>query len=275
MLLEGRVAIVAGAGPGLGREIALGLAREGADLVLGAPRAEQMSPVSSASSASSASWVSSVADEVRALGRRAEAVGLELGDAESCQAIVKTCAEVLGRVDVLVVDAGDDGGTRPFGDDLDEWRRIMEANLWGTLQVGRAAVPAMASRGGGRIVLVNAAPVWRGQPGRGAHAVSTAALVSAIRTLAAELGPLGIRVNGVHPGTIWGPVVKSRLRARAMERGSTPETLYRELIAETSLGYLPRPAEVAGSVLFLASDLSAPVTGQSLAVDAGAGLLAV
>jgi NAD(P)-dependent dehydrogenase (short-subunit alcohol dehydrogenase family) len=257
VLLQGRVAIVAGAGPGLGREIALGLAREGADLVLGAPRTEQ---------------AASVADEVRALGRRAEAVGLELGDAESCEAIVKTCAEVLGRVDVLVANAADDGGTRPFGDDLDEWRRVMEANLWGMLQVGRAAVPAMASVGGGRIVFLNTAPVWRDQPGRGAHAVATAALVSATRTLAAELGPLGIRVNGVHPGTIWGPAVKARLRALAIERGSTPEALYRELIAESSLGYLPRPAEVAGSVLFLASDLSRPVTGQTLTVDAGHGL---
>ena len=259
MLLEGRVAIVAGAGPGLGREIAVGLAREGADLVLGAPRIEQ---------------AASVADEVRGLGRRAEAVGLEMGDAESCEAIVKTCAEVLGRVDVLVANAADDGGTRLFDDDLDldEWRRVMEANLWGMLQVGRAAVPALASVGGGRIVFLNTAPVWRDQPGRGAHAVATAALVSATRTLAAELGPLGIRVNGVHPGTVWGPAVKARLRALALERGSTPEALYRELIAESALGYLPRPAEVAGAVLFLASDLSRPVTGQTLSVDAGRGL---
>jgi NAD(P)-dependent dehydrogenase (short-subunit alcohol dehydrogenase family) len=261
VLLDGRVAIVAGAGPGLGREIALGLAREGADLVLGAPRVERIAPV---------------AAEVRGLGRRAEAVEFDLGDAESCEAIVKTCAEVLGRVDVLVASAvnGAGEGAGSFDDDLDEWRRVMDASLWGMLQVGRAAVPAMAERGGGRIVLLNAAPVWRDQPGRGAHSVATAALVSATRALASELGPLGIRVNGVHPGTIWGPAVKARLRAQAVERGTTPEALYRELIAETSLGYLPRPAEVAGSVLFLASDLSRPVTGQTLGVDAGRNLTA-
>lgn len=260
MLLEGRVAIVAGAGPGLGREIALCLARQGADVVLGAPRVEQ---------------VASVADEVRGVGRRAEAVPLELGDPESCDAVVKACREAFGRVDTLVNNAADDGGAWvawPADDDLDDWRRVMEANLWGTLQMSRAAAPAMKEQRGGRIVFLNAAPVWRHQGGQGAHAVATAALVSAVRMLAGELGPHGIRVNAVHPGTIWGPSVKARLRAMALERDATPEAIYGELVAENSLGYLPRPAEVAGSVLFLASDLSRPVTGQNLGVDAGLGL---
>jgi NAD(P)-dependent dehydrogenase (short-subunit alcohol dehydrogenase family) len=257
VLLEGRVAMVAGAGPGLGREIALSLAGQGADILLGSDRAER---------------VAAVAGEVRGLGRRAEVLPLDPGDAESCGTVLKTCRETFGGLDVLVANAADDGGATPIEDDVDEWRQVMEATLWGMLEVARAAVPLMAERGRGRIVFVDAAPAWRDQAGRGAHAAASAALVAATRSLAAELGPRGIRVNAVHPGTIWGPAVKARLRAAAQERGATPEAIYRELTAGSSLGYLPRPAEVAGSVLFLASDLAKPITGQSLGVDAGRGL---
>lgn len=257
MLLQGRVAMVAGAGPGLGREIALSLAGQGADVLLGSAHMER---------------VTAVADEIRGLGRQAEVMPLDPGDTESCGSVVKACRETFGGLDVLVANAADDGGAAAFEDDLDEWRRVMEANLWGMLQVARAAVPCMAERGRGRVVFVDAAPAWRHQAGRGAHAAASAALVSATRTLAAELGPLGIRVNAVHPGTVWGPAVKARLRATALQRGATPETIYRELTAGSSLGYLPRPAEVVGSVLFLASDLAKPVTGQTLGADAGQGL---
>jgi NAD(P)-dependent dehydrogenase (short-subunit alcohol dehydrogenase family) len=256
VLLEGRVAIVAGAGPGLGREIALALARHGADVVLGAPRVDE---------------VLSVAEDIRALGRRAAALPLDIGDVESCESLVKACDETFGHLDVLVNNSLDDGGVWSVDDDddLDEWRGTMDAYLWGALQMTRAAVCPMKERRDGRIVFLNAAPTWRHQPGYGAHGVATAALESATRTLAGELGPHGIRVNGVRPGYIWGPSVKARLRAVASERGTTPEEIYREVTAASCLGYLPRAAEVARSVLFLVSDLSSPVTGQSIGVDAG------
>lgn len=255
MLLEGKVAVVAGVGPGLGREVALLFARHGADLVLGARRREQ---------------TDDVAEQVRALGRKSEVVTLDIRHLEACEAAVAIARDTYGRLDVLVNNAFHMGDDRGFDDaDFDRWRRTMEVNLWGTLQMTRSAVPAMKEQGGGRVVMVNSMSAWRLQPRTGAYTISKAALESATKLLAMELGPHGIRVNGVHPGYIWGPSVKMYFQSLASQRGITPDEVYDEIAAGTCLKYLPPPEEIAGSVLFLASDLSAPVTGQSLGVNAG------
>lgn len=254
-LLEGKVAIVAGIGPGLGREVALLFARHGADLVLGARRRDESDDV---------------AEAVRALGRKAEVVTLDICDLDACEAAVATAVESYGRLDVLVNNAFHWGDNDEFEDaDLDRWRQVMEVNLWGTLQMTRCAVAAMKDEGGGRVVMINSMSAWRLRPATGAYTISKAALESATKMLAVELGPHGIRVNGVHPGYIWGPSVKAYFQHLAAQRDLTPEQVYDEVAAETCLEYLPPPEEIAGSVLFLASDLSAPVTGQSLGVNAG------
>ncbi|MGH9213028.1 MAG: SDR family oxidoreductase [Acidimicrobiales bacterium] len=255
MLLEGKVAIVAGVGPGLGREIALLFARHGADLVVGARRREQCDDV---------------AGQVRAIGRKAEVVALDICDLEACEAAVARAVESYGRLDVLVNNAFDWGDATGFeAADMDRWRRTMDVNLWGTLQMTRTAVPAMKQQGGGRVVMVNSMSAWRIQPNTGAYTISKTALEGATRVLAVELGPYGIRVNAVHPGYIYGPSVKVYLKMLADPRGITPDEVYDEIAAETCLKYLPPPEEIAGSVLFLASDLASPVTGQSLGVNAG------
>ena len=255
MLLEGKVAIVAGIGPGLGSEVALLFAEHGADLVLGARRSEQSEEI---------------ATQVRAKGGKAEVVTLDIRDRTACDAAVATARDSYGRVDVLVNNAFHWGDATGFeAADLDRWREVMEVNLWGTLQMTRAVVPAMREQGGGRVVMVNTMSAWRLQPNTGAYTISKAALESATKMLAIELGPHGIRVNGVHPGYIWGPSVKVYFKMLADERGITPDQVYDEIAAETCLKYLPPQEEIAGSVLFLASDLAAPVTGQSLGVNAG------
>jgi NAD(P)-dependent dehydrogenase (short-subunit alcohol dehydrogenase family) len=255
MLLEGKVAIVAGIGPGLGREVALLFARNGADLVLGARKRDESE---------------AVAAEIKDLGRRAEVVTLDITDDASCVAAVATAKDTFGGVDILVNNAFTDGDHTSFETaDLDRWRQTMEINLFGTLQMTRAAVPAMKDQGGGRVVMVNSMSAWRMQPNMGAYTVSKAALESATKMLALELGPHRIRVNGVHPGYIWGPSLKMYFQYLAKQRGVTPDEVYDEIAGETCLGYLAPPEEIAGSVLFMASDLSAPVTGQSLGVNAG------
>jgi NAD(P)-dependent dehydrogenase (short-subunit alcohol dehydrogenase family) len=145
----------------------------------------------------------------------------------------------------------------------------MEVNLWGALRMTQAVVPAMRDRGDGRVVMINTMSVRRIRPRFGAYAASKGALETATKTLAAELGPHGIRVNGIHPGYIWGESVQAYFAHQAQRRATSPDDVYREVADETCLGYLPTAAEVAGSVLFFASDLSRPVTGQSLGVNAG------
>lgn len=255
MLLIDKVAIVSGVGPGLGRDIALLFAEHGAAVVVGARTLERCQ---------------AVAEEVRAAGGRAEPVHLDITDAASCEAAVATASDAFGGLDVLVNNAFRGGSHRRFEDSpLDEWRATMDVNLWGTLQMTKAAVPALVERGEGRVVMVNSMSAHRLQPRYGAYATSKGALETATRSLALELGEHGIRVNGVFPGYIWADTVEQYFAHQASQRGVSPEEVYREVADETALRYLPTSREIAGSVLFFASDLSRPVTGQSLGVNGG------
>ncbi|HJR25810.1 MAG TPA: SDR family oxidoreductase [Acidimicrobiales bacterium] len=259
-LLEGKVAIVSGIGPGMGRDISLLFAEHGADLVLGARGVEKCE---------------AVAEEVRALGRKAEPVTLDVTDRASCEAAVETAVRSFGGVDVLVNNAFQDGNRKSFeaslakDPDLGSWRATMDVNLWGTLAMTAATVPAMKARGGGHIVMVNSMSAKRIEPNFGAYAASKAALETASKSLAVELGEFGIRVNSIHPGYIWSEKVEWYLGYLGEKEGITGEEKYAQLAGETCLKYLPHSSEIAGSVLFFASDLSKPVTGQSLGVNCG------
>jgi NAD(P)-dependent dehydrogenase (short-subunit alcohol dehydrogenase family) len=263
MLLQGKTAVVAGAGPGLGRDVALLFAEHGADLVLGARRTDR---------------VEAVAAEVRQRGGSAEVVELDICDTGACERAVSLAVDRYGGLDILVNNAFDTGDFQRFEDaDLATWRRTMDVNLWGTLQMTRAAVPALRGPSdrrsvGGCVVMVNTMSSWRYEERFGAYTISKAALESATKMLAVELGGDGIRVNGVHPGYIWGDSVKLYFEYLAAERGVSPDDVYDEVVGRNCLKNIPTSAEIAGSVLFLASDLAAPVTGQSLGVNAGQGL---
>ncbi|HEX6419722.1 MAG TPA: SDR family oxidoreductase [Acidimicrobiales bacterium] len=254
-LLDGKVALVSGAGPGLGRDIALALGREGATVAVAA-RTEKK--------------VRALAAEVEARGARALAVQLDITDPDSCRSAVAEVVAAFGRLDVLVDNAFHDGDHTRFLDaDLDRWRHTMEVNLFGTLQLTQVAARQMADQGDGRVVVINSMSAVRIRPRFGAYTASKAALAAATKVLAAELGEHGVRVNGVHPGYIWGDSVEMYFDHLARKKGITPEEQYREVAAETALGYLPPSAEIAEAVVFFASDMSRPVTGQALGVNAG------
>jgi NAD(P)-dependent dehydrogenase (short-subunit alcohol dehydrogenase family) len=254
-LLDGKVALVSGIGPGMGRDISLQLAQHGASVVLGARTIAN---------------VDAVAEEVRADGAAALGVRLDITDVGSCAAAVAATVEQFGRLDVLVNNAFDDGDHRALEKaDLDDWRRTMETNFFGTMQLTKAAIPAMKEQGDGRIVMVNSMSASKIDTRYGAYAASKAALATATKTLALELGPYGIRVNGIHPGYIWGDKVEMYFRYLADKNGITFEEQYESIAGTAALRYLAHSSEIAGSVVFFASDLSRPITGQALHVNGG------
>lgn len=254
-LLAGRVAVVSGIGPGMGREVSLALAREGADLVLAARTARTLA---------------AVAADVRAAGRRALEVPTDIARAEDCQRLAERARAELGRIDVLVNNAFDMGAMKPLADaDAEDLLRPIRVNLVGSLQLTRAVLPAMRAQGRGSIVMINSMVIRDVLPKMGPYAASKAALLAATQGLARELGPEGIRVNSVLPGYIWGPNLQAYFAHQAKQRGVDPQAIYDETAAHTALRHLPTPEEIADAVVFFASDLSRVITGQSLDVNGG------
>lgn len=254
-LLSGKVAIVTGAGPGMGRSIALRFAAHGAQVVLGARNRNRLEDL---------------VDEIRLAGGVAHAVACDISDPLSCAGIVEQTAERFGRLDVLVQNGHHEGDWSPAASaDPAEWRRIMDINFFGALQLVQAAVPVMERDGGGAIVLVNSGAAVRFPANMGAYSTSKAALAALTRTLGLELGAKQIRVNGIFLGPVAGDNLYRMGRGAAEAAGQTLEQWIETKANEIPLGHVPTPDECAGSVLFLSSSLSAPVTGQHLAVNGG------
>jgi NAD(P)-dependent dehydrogenase (short-subunit alcohol dehydrogenase family) len=255
MLLSDRIVLVSGIGPGLGSEIALASAREGADLVL---------------AARSPAMLDETAAAVRARGRRALAVPTDVTAPDDCQRLVEAARAEFGRVDVLVHNAFQ---SNPVGlieqANLDDWRRIFEVNLFGALRLTQLVVPLMKAQRRGSIVFVNSMSIRVIEPLMGGYAASKGALLTTARTLAKELGPDGIRVNSVVPGYIWSTKMEAYFRRLATDRGVSYEAVHADVTARTALRHIPDSAEVAEAVVFFASDLARAVTGQSLDVNGG------
>lgn len=254
MLLKGKVAIVAGVGPGLGRSVARALAREGAKLVLAARQEAELDKV---------------AREVGELGSVALALPTDITRKEDCVRLIERTAQEFSRLDVLVNNAFRGGVEPPFEQvDLDLWRNIFEVNVFGSLQLTQLAVPLMKATGGS-IVFVNSMSSRIVEPRMGGYAASKGALLIAAQTLAKELGPYGIRVNSVVPGYIWNEKLRRYFEYLAEQQGRTFDEVFADIQGRTALVHIPTPDEIADAVLFLASDLSRVVTGQALDVNGG------
>jgi NAD(P)-dependent dehydrogenase (short-subunit alcohol dehydrogenase family) len=255
VLLQDKVAIISGVGPGLGQEIALAFAREGAAVVLGAR---------------TGAFLKEVAGRIEEAGGRAVAVPTDITDAGQCQRLVDRGVEEFGGLDCLVNSAFRPDVFRKFERvDLAEWRAIFEVNVWGTLQLTHAAIPALKERGGGSIVFINSMIVRKPLPRQGGYAASKGALLTAAQVLAKELGPCRIRVNSVVPGWMDGPPVRGMFDAVAARGGKTVDEQEAEIVSQIPLGFLPPDEDCANAAVFFASDLAAVITGQTLDTNGG------
>jgi NAD(P)-dependent dehydrogenase (short-subunit alcohol dehydrogenase family) len=259
MLLEGKVAIVSGVGPGLGQANARALAREGASVVLAARNADYLAEVQA---------------DIESKGGRALAVPTNLVDGEQVEALVARTIDAYGQLDVLVNNAFRMDPMQPFDSvDLVKWRKLFEVNVWGALGLTQACVPhlaAAAAKGGdASVVFIISMSMRKIRALEGGYSASKAAVQNAAKTMAVELGPRGVRVNCVAPGWIGGPNVETFIQMDAAGRKVSEDLVRSEIEARIPLGLIPPQDDIANSVVFFASPWSRVVTGQTLDVNGG------
>ena len=258
MLLQDKVVIVSGIGPGLGQELSTLAAKEGAAAVVMAARTPAKLDTAEA--------------EIRELGLDTPVlkVPTDISDAAQCAALAERAVAEFGRIDVLFNSAYDPGAFEPIESaDLDGWRRAMNVNFFGTMQLTQACVPGMKAAGGGAIVMIATMVEHKPLATQGGYGASKSALRSATKHLALELGQYNIRVNSAHMGWMWGPAVEGYFAWQAQDTGRTIEELKAEVTRNIPLGVIPDDGECAKAAVFLASDYASVVTGVALDVNGG------
>ena len=243
MFLEDKVAIITGAGRGIGREIALTFAREGARVAVVDIREET---------------ASETAGEAAAAGADSIALGADVSDAKSAQEAVDNVIDKFGRVDILVNNAGvtADGLIMKMSDD--SWNRVLDINLKGAFNFIKAVVRNMMKQRSGRIINISSVVGLMGNAGQANYAASKAGLIGLTKSVAKELASRGVTVNAIAPGFIATQMTES-----------LPDEVKNKMLGFIPVGSFGAPSDVAKAALFLASDLSDYITGQVIVVDGG------
>ena len=246
--LEGKVALVTGGSRGIGEATALGFAKAGADVVVASRKIEELEKV---------------AGKIRSLGRKSLAVEAHIARMDQLQPLVDRVVKEFGRIDILVNNAG----TNPALSSVLEmterlWDTVMNLNLKGLYFLSQAAAMVMKEQGGGNII--NVASVRGLVPEMNVghvYSISKAGVIMATKVMALELAPYNIRVNAIAPGYIRTKLTESGFEAMPGRLES--------LVSRTPLGHVAEPEEIVGAMVYLASDASSFVTGETIEVSGG------
>ena len=242
--LDGRVALVTGAGRGIGRAIALAYAAAGADLAVTARTRADLDAVAAAA---------------RALGRRAVALPADISQPGAAEAIVEGCVDGLGRLDVLVNNAGGAGPNDPLRTTPEQFLKTLEWNVLPAYALTRLAVPPLRAGGAGSVINITSAAARHAQRSFSGYGTAKAALTQLTRLLAQDFAP-AVRVNAIAPG----PVVTD-----ALAKYLTPE-VRGAMESRTPLARLGTVEDIAAAALYLAAPASSWMTGKTLELDGGA-----
>jgi len=250
--LEGKVALITGGSRGIGRATALGFAQAGADVAVSSRKLPDLE---------------NVAEEIRKIGQKALPVAAHIGRMENIKKLVDTVTDEFGRLDILVNNAG----TSPamaIALDTDErlWDSIMNLNLKGLYFLSQAAARVMKEQGGGSIINVSSVDGYHPQHSVGIYSIAKAAVRMVTKSMAMELGPFNIRVNAIAPGAVDTKLLNSMWANLSEDKVKEAKGWVAERIP---LQHVADPDEMVGAMIYLASDASGYVTGETILVDGG------
>lgn len=244
MILEGKKALVTGASRGIGREVALELARQGADVAINYSGSEAKA--------------NEVVDEIKALGRKAFAIQCDVANGESVTSMIKEVVEQFDRVDILVNNAGITRDNLLMRMKEDEWDSVINTNLKGVFLCTKAVTRQMMKQRSGRIINMASIVGVSGNAGQANYVAAKAGVIGLTKTTAKELASRGITVNAIAPGFISTDMT-----------GELPEDVQKAMLDQIPLARFGDPKDIAAVASFLASDASKYMTGQTLHVDGG------
>jgi 3-oxoacyl-[acyl-carrier protein] reductase len=246
MTLQNRTALITGSSSGIGRAVALAMATSGADIVINHP-----SPLEVAAA-------SEVAEQVRALGRRAVIIEADVADEQAVSSMVERATREFGRIDILVNNAGIAAAAPVQELEVAVWDRVLAVHLRGTFLMTRAVLPQMYARGYGRIINTASQLAYKGAPGFTAYTAAKGAILSFTRSVALEIGARDITINCVAPGATRTPILDD-----------VPADVLEEIRKAIPLGRIAEVDDIAPSFVFLASDAGRHYQGQCISPNGG------